>query len=353
MLMTAAVCVSAYAVSSAEPKRASQSKLVKAVPPSNDHLGYLEYLPPNYSSTKELYPCIIFLHGSGEVGNGREPAIWKVAANGPFKHIIQNNHRMTFTVHGKKESFVVIGPQCGSGAGFSPKDFKNLYNVITKNYRVDPERIYVTGISMGGESSYRWAGSSENSPNLIAALGIMSATTDAATAKSVASKNIPIWAHHGDKDASAPWHHYEKAVKTMEFLNSHNPIPAPVFTVYPDVGHSAWNQGYSTDDSFHSPNLYEWFLSCRLGFVVDVGPEQNIILPQKSITINSRVVSANPVSKYLWTKQSGLAATLVNAETSTLTVNRLVKGKYVFRLTATDSKGNSSYRDVTVNVLPK
>jgi predicted peptidase len=60
------------------------SQTITPVSPTSGYLGYLEYLPPNYSSTTEKYPCIIFLHGAGEIGNGLEPDIWKVATSWTF-----------------------------------------------------------------------------------------------------------------------------------------------------------------------------------------------------------------------------------------------------------------------------
>ena len=331
----------------------SYAQTITPVPPSSGHLGYLEYLPPNYSSTTEKYPCIIFLHGSGEVGDGREPAIWKVATHGPFKEINVNKHKMCFTVNGKQECFIIIGPQAASGSGFSATDFQNLYNHVLNSYRIDSDRIYVTGLSMGGESAYRWAASDVNSPIKIAALGIMSGTNSCETVKKVAAKNIPIWSHHGDKDASSPYHHYEKAVQTIECINSMNPNPPPIFTVYPNVGHSAWNQGYATDHNFNNPNTYEWFLSNRLNQAVvnvNLGIDKFITLPANSIILTSTVTATNPITTYSWKKQSGPAATLMNAGTSTLTANGLVEGTYVFRLTVTDGKGNSAYDEVTVTV---
>jgi predicted peptidase len=155
----------------------------------------------------------------------------KSPLHGPFKEIRVNKHTMCFTVNGKQECFIVIGPQVSSTSGISETQFLNIYNHIIKTYRIDMERIYLTGLSMGGEGTYRRAGDASNTPNVFAALGIMSASIGKGTAMNVGYKNIPIWAHHGDKDNS--FHSYEKAVATMEYINSVNPNPPPIFTVYP------------------------------------------------------------------------------------------------------------------------
>jgi hypothetical protein len=330
------------------------AQTITPVPPTTGHLGYLEYLPPSYSSTTEKYPCIIFLHGAGEIGNGLEPDIWKVATHGTFKEIKVNKHSMCFTVNGKQECFIVIGPQVKSTVGISEAEFLNIYNHIMNTYRIDPARVYLTGLSMGGEGSYRRAGDPLNTPNVIAALGIMSASIGCGTAQNVGAKNIPIWAHHGDQDNS--FHSYAKALATMDCINNMNPNPPPIFTVYPGLGHSGtlWSQAYSGSHTYHNPNLYEWFLSYRLNQLVKVvlGPDKSITLPVNSTTLNSTVTSTNPVQTYAWTKQAGPAATLNDANTQTLTASSLVQGTYVFRLTVTDNKGNSAFDDITVIVQP-
>src|SRR5688572_26526163 len=86
----------------------TQAQQVPKMAPSGR--GYLEYLPPGYSTSTELYPCIIFLHGSGERGSGSATDLAKVTGNGPPKHI-KNGHTMCFTVNGKTECFIVLSPQ--------------------------------------------------------------------------------------------------------------------------------------------------------------------------------------------------------------------------------------------------
>jgi hypothetical protein len=328
----------------------SYAQTITPVPPTSERLGYLEYLPPKYSATTQKYPCIIFLHGAGEIGCGLEPDIWKVALHGPFKEIRVNKHTMCFTVNGKQECFIVIGPQVESTVGISESQFRNIYSHIINTYRIDPERVYLTGLSMGGEGAYRRAGDLSNSPNVIAALGIMSATIGCGTAQNVGSKDIPIWAHHGDKDNT--FHSYAKADATMDCINSVNPNPPPIFTVYPNVDHSAWNQGYATDHTYNNPNAYEWFLRYRLNrnVTVNLGPDKSITLPINSITLTSTITSTNPIQTFAWTKQSGPSASMVNPSTSILTANNLVEGTYLFRLTVNDSKGNQAFAEVTVKV---
>jgi gliding motility-associated-like protein len=86
--------------------------------------------------------------------------------------------------------------------------------------------------------------------------------------------------------------------------------------------------------------------------VVTVGANQTITLPTNSTTVTgSATDSDGTIASYLWTKQSGPAATLTNTTTTTLSLADLVAGVYVFRLTATDNGGETGFNEVTITVL--
>lgn len=86
--------------------------------------------------------------------------------------------------------------------------------------------------------------------------------------------------------------------------------------------------------------------------VVTVGSNQTLTLPTNSTTLTgSATDSDGNIASYLWTKQSGPAATLANQTTTTLSLSGLVEGVYVFRLTATDNEGETGFRDITITVI--
>jgi hypothetical protein len=85
--------------------------------------------------------------------------------------------------------------------------------------------------------------------------------------------------------------------------------------------------------------------------VVNAGADKAIILPVNTLVLTGTASDNDgTVASYLWTKQSGPAATLVGANSASLTVNDLVLGNYVFRLTVTDNKGETAFDEVTVTV---
>lgn len=85
---------------------------------------------------------------------------------------------------------------------------------------------------------------------------------------------------------------------------------------------------------------------------VSVGENQTINLPTNNTTLSGGATDPDgSIQSYLWSKQSGPSATLVNETTTTLTVSDLQAGSYTFRLTATDNEGETGFAEVTITVI--
>ena len=98
---------------------------------------YLLYLPDGYlNDTIKKWPLLIFLHGSGESGI----ELNKVKVNGPPELIEQ----------GKKFPFIVVSPQAPPNTGWKAEVLKGMLDDLKRKYRVDKDRVYLTGLSMGG-----------------------------------------------------------------------------------------------------------------------------------------------------------------------------------------------------------
>lgn len=327
---------------------------------SPDGRGYLEYLPADYANTTEQYPAIIFLHGSGERGTGSPTDLAKVTANGPPKHI-KNGHKMCFTVNGKQECFIVLSPQTNEWSW--KYDVVPFVKYALAAYRIDPTRVYVTGLSMGGEGTWFAAAMEDNAPNLFAAIAPMCGRAAVSDGTSVANKRLAVWAFHGDADASIPLAAGQRPITGMTNANAN---PAPIFTIYPGGGHStAWDRGYRTDHTYHNPNVYEWFLSQRLPAsitlpniipTVNAGADQTIELPASQATLTATANdTGGSIASYQWTKTAGPAVTMTNANTATLSLSNVTTaGLYTFSLTVTDNQGATAtdVANVVVNPLP-
>ncbi|MDM4014811.1 prolyl oligopeptidase family serine peptidase [Roseiconus lacunae] len=194
-------------------------------------LHYLLSLPEGYSDSGDPMPLLLFLHGAGERGSKLE----QVKKHGPPKLIEA----------GQKLPFIVVSPQCGSGKIWQPHQLTALLDDVVKKYNVDENRIYVTGLSMGGFGTWALAA---YTPERFAAVAPICGGSEAFRAKAL--KGLPIWVFHGAKDSVVPLSRSETMVEALRKVGNE-----PKFTVYPEALHDSWTETYN------NPELYEWFLS--------------------------------------------------------------------------------------------
>jgi len=195
-------------------------------------MGYLLYLPPDYEK-RDRWPLLLFLHGSGERGDDLE----LVKRHGPPKLIAA----------GKQFPFIVLSPQCPKGQWWQPVELIALLDHIVKNYKVDEERIYVTGLSMGGFGTWALAA---YRPDRFAALLPICGGGEVYWTEQLA--HLPVWAFHGAKDRGVP---AERSRQMVEAINKHGGHAK--LTVYPEAGHDAWTKTYD------NPEIYQWLLRQR------------------------------------------------------------------------------------------
>jgi len=190
---------------------------------------YLLYLPNDYSK-EEKYPLLVFLHGAGERGDDLE----LVKIHGPPK-LIEAGHVFPF---------IIVSPQVPLDEWWSPDTVVWLTEEIMEKYNVDTERVYLTGLSMGGFGTWRTV---TKYPEMYAAIAPICGGGDPAKAHRI--KDIPIWVFHGAKDDIVP---LKRSEEMYEALKEYGKIE---FTVYPEANHDSWTETYE------KPKLYEWLLS--------------------------------------------------------------------------------------------
>jgi predicted peptidase len=207
----------------AEPGKQEPQKLERTIKVTMD---YLLYLPKDYAE-KDSWPLLLFLHGAGERGENLD----RVKAHGPPKLIAA----------GKELPFIVVSPQCRS-RGWQPHELSALLDEIVEKYKVDKERIYVTGLSMGGFGTWALAA---HTTNRFAALVPICGGGDPNMARRLS--HIAIWVFHGAKDPTVPLKRSEEMVEAIKKAGGN-----VKFTVYPEAGHDSWTEAYN------DPQLYEW-----------------------------------------------------------------------------------------------
>ncbi len=215
---------------------------------TGDTLKYRQ-LFPDYD-TLRTYPLVIFLHGSGERGNDNEAQLkWGV-----------QNFAGDETM--KLHPAFVIAPQCPEHQRWSnfenPKNSTTLFlqpeptkpmqvlieliHQFIKAFPVDTDRIYITGLSMGGFGTFD---ALERYPNLFAAAIPVCGGGDVSKAASIS--HIPIWIFHGSEDAAVDPAYSFEMIQALTKAGAH-----PGFTLYPEVGHFSWIAAYS------DPMMTEW-----------------------------------------------------------------------------------------------
>jgi len=181
------------------------------------------------------WPLVVFLHGSGERGSD----VKRVKVNGPPR--IVADHPGT--------PFILVSPLLEADADWDTKKLERLLVQLRRVYRIDPRRIYLTGLSLGGHASWRW---SAERPDLFAAVVPVAGRGDPAVACRL--KDMPVWAFHGDSDDIVP---PSGSFVMVEAIRSCKGTVPPRLTIYPGTNHGSWVPAY--DD----PALYRWLLEQR------------------------------------------------------------------------------------------
>jgi dienelactone hydrolase len=231
--------------------------------------GFYEYLPAGYNTGSQTYPLIIFCHGQGENGDGNAQ-LPNVLDNGIPKLIAAGTFPTSFTVNGNTFSFIVITPQFTEWPPASA--VQDVINYAIAHYRVDPNRIYLTGLSEGGGVTWDYAGSSLMAANTLAAILPVAGAEGINDAQSfnIASTNLPVYATHNSGDPTVD---VSTTISNIQAINANTPPPNPraFDTIFNASGHDAWTKTY--DPAFTNPrignlNVYQWMLQFARG--VDV-----------------------------------------------------------------------------------
>ncbi len=229
--------------------------------------GYLEFLPAGYPANQTRYPCIIYLHGAKARGNGSPTELDRIKEHG-IPSVIERGNRMCFGAGSNKACFIVLSPQQSETRWGWKGDVIPFVQYALKTYKIDPCRLYLTGISMGGGGTWDASYDPANQNNYFAAIAPVSAGGDYHGAKRTARMNTPVWAFHGGADKDVPLSDGNRPINGM---NSVSPSVPPIFTIYDKMGHEdVWKLAYDPSNKIQSPNLYEWFLrqkKCSPGFL--------------------------------------------------------------------------------------
>ncbi|MCH2181470.1 MAG: prolyl oligopeptidase family serine peptidase [Mariniblastus sp.] len=213
---------------------ANQSPQSLELANSDGKLHYWLFLPAGYepADAKTKWPLMIFLHGHGERGND----LAKVKLWGPPKRVISQ----------PDFPFVVVSPQLTDQVhSWQMGPLEELVKHSIDSLNVDPSRVYLTGLSMGGRGSWALAA---RMPNQFAAVIPICGGGKPKTAGTLV--DVPIWAFHGDADRVVPVTETTAMVKAIKEKGGKK----AKMTIYPGVRHNSWSQTYA------NPEIYKWLL---------------------------------------------------------------------------------------------
>jgi predicted peptidase len=242
----------------AEAQKVETGFLNRSLVIDGNEYRYQVYVPREFK-TSSKWPVILALHGGAGYGNDG---------------LLQTIGGLADAIRRHPERFptIVIFPQAHAdgtpgwhGAG-GRAALATVDKAVTE-FSGDPSRIYLTGLSAGGNGSWYLA---SHYPDRFAALVVVCGfisefrgTTShvlypalvptsepdpfAALAKQVA--HLPIWVFHGDADPTVPVEQSRKMVAALKAIGAN-----VQYVEFPGVGHDAWNPAYERAD------LFEWML---------------------------------------------------------------------------------------------
>ena len=199
------------------------------------NFNYVKYLPAGYDKTKK-YPIIFFLHGAGERGNDLELAM----SNGYMKYVKEQ---------GKKYPFIFIAPQCPEEKywGCFTESLLAFFDDMINALPVDEDRVYLTGLSMGGTGTWML---SMACPEKFAAIAPVCGTGIYWNAERLIQ--MPIYIYHGDCDEIVP---INESVNMVSAINRRG--GSAKLEICHGRGHDVWVEAYGNDD------LWKWLLEHR------------------------------------------------------------------------------------------
>lgn len=336
---------------------------------SNNPDGYVEYLPDGYNSRND-WPVLIWHHGLGKGGSGSSSDLNKLTANQIMDWLKTND-----------VPFIVLAPQDNNGY-FGNGRMRLFHDWAKRNYssKTNPDAYHVSVLSASGAGLTTFLENNSISAQEVATVTVNGALTGSANAtvyNNVSNNNTKVWFHHGENDNTVGFGAPLNFFKGLLNVNGGPDFDKYRFTLYDNLGHSAWNEvyddsgqtrakvtgnisggNYGTYFNWTSGSWYDWMLSNAKDGAqpppnANAGSDQSLNLPTNTTTLNGTGSSSGgTIVSYSWTKVSGPASFTIGSNSSASTsLTNLVEGVYTFRLAVTDDLGQTDFDDVVITVI--
>lgn len=188
---------------------------------------YLLLLPADHGKSDKPAPLLLFLHGKGQKLAGLK------------------RYGVTKQLERKADNpFILVAPE-NPDKFWKAASLNALLDEIVAKYQVDRDRVYVTGLSMGGFGT--WSLLAAAPERFAAAIPICGGGNPGIAGK---IKDLPIWVFHGAKDDVVKASYSERMVQALKDAGAEK----VKFTLYPDAKHDAWTATYN------NPEVWDWLL---------------------------------------------------------------------------------------------
>jgi predicted peptidase len=292
LLLASLLALSAYAAAASAPQLLRISYHSARM---NAERDYFVYLPRGFAQ-QDKWPVMLFLHGNGERGDGK----------GELDYVLMHGPLMEAWCQKRDLPFVIISPQMPMydqgevsyiksrtradipqrrAEGLNPypphytgkdpmqgqlseepppeetdldkdprgwntiaDEVMGMVDHVLATYKGDPKRVYLTGLSYGGDGTWYLA---SKHPEKFAAIAPVVGYGSPAVAAPLAAAKLPLWIFAGGRDTTVPVKYFYPLVNKLEELGH----PDVRFTIESDMGHSTWIRVYAGQD------LYTWFLA--------------------------------------------------------------------------------------------
>jgi predicted peptidase len=209
--------------------------------------GFVEYKPDGWNGSTPL-PLVIFCHGLGQCGTNLDSVLSIAMPQ------VLNSGQIA-------PQAVILMPQFSEAW---PAWFR-VDDVITyglANYNIDPDRVSLTGPSMGGAAVLDWGEAGPTSVARVAALApVCPASVPQSFGQNFVDKNIATFFTCGDKDDL-----FNGVQQWVDFLNTRNINPTAKFRILPGVGHNSWDAAYNPNSTaYEGKNIYDWLIAQSRG----------------------------------------------------------------------------------------
>lgn len=219
---------------------------------------FVVYLPAGFNETKKEWPLLLFLHGAGMKGDDLK--------------VLYSHTPIGYMLMKDDPNFITVAPLCPKDSGWASVPLSRFLKEIMNTYPVNKNRVYLTGISMGGHGA--WALGCDF-PHYFAAIAPLCGA--GRPEKAARLKHLPVWAFHGQKDDVVPVEGSLRMIEAIEACGG-----SVQSTIYPDLGHNIGG-------IYLRAPLYIWFLSHQKGERNTPGEK-----PFQSADLNNNNLQASP-----------------------------------------------------------